>query len=83
MSRMEGGARRWRAGMLLALALLVALAAGCRRDTDGQLPEPGGEKIQARRAQIEGFALVGAYPDQKQETLAIALECRTSTPCSR
>lgn len=74
MSRMEGGARRWRAGMLLALALLVALAAGCRRDTDGQLPEPGGEKIQARRAQIEGFALVGAYPDQKQETLAIALE---------
>ncbi|HZH44568.1 MAG TPA: alpha-2-macroglobulin [Lysobacter sp.] len=74
MSSMAGGARAgWlRAGLWIGLAVLAL--AGCRRDTDGQLPAPGGEKIQAQRASIEGFGLLAAYPDQQGDTLAIALE---------
>ena len=58
----------------VALALLVLLATGCRRDPGGQLPEVGGEKLQAKREQVEGFALVRAWPDQADGQLALALE---------
>jgi len=60
------------------LVLLVALAmlalAGCRRDPGGQLPQAGGEKLQAERAPVEGFVLVRAFPDQSDGSLALALE---------
>ena len=53
----------------------TALLAGCKRDANGQLPVPSGEAIQARTHAVQGFALVAAYPDQKDdEQLAIALE---------
>mgnify|MGYP003605011534 CR=1 FL=1 len=64
--------RGW--GVLALLALLVLLATGCRRDPGGQLPEVGGEKLQAKREQVEGFALVRAWPDQADGQLALALE---------
>ncbi|HJW46641.1 MAG TPA: MG2 domain-containing protein, partial [Lysobacter sp.] len=49
---------------------------GCKRDADGQLPEISGEKIVAKREAVQGFGLIAAYPDQKEEDdeLAIALE---------
>ncbi|RPE81505.1 alpha-2-macroglobulin family protein [Vulcaniibacterium tengchongense] len=66
--------RRWtRAAALAAVALL--LAAGCGRDRDGELPALSGEAIRAQRQAVQGFALVSAYPDQRDgEPLAIALE---------
>jgi len=62
---------RHAAGILL---VLLALAAGCKRNETGQLPEVGGEAIRAERESVEGFALVRAWPDQSGGTLAIALE---------
>lgn len=62
----------WRRVFLLAL-LLLALG-GCDRNQGGQLPAPSGEAIKARPEIIEGFALAGAYPDQDDGTLSIALE---------
>ncbi|KRA51386.1 hypothetical protein ASD77_15970 [Pseudoxanthomonas sp. Root65] len=56
-------------GLLAAAAL-----AGCKRNESGQLPEASGEPIKAQAAQVDGFALVGAYPDQHDGDLAIALE---------
>ncbi|HEV7269012.1 alpha-2-macroglobulin [Pseudoxanthomonas sp.] len=56
-------------GLLAATAL-----AGCKRNESGQLPEASGEPIKAQAAKVEGFALVGAYPDQHDGDLAIALE---------
>ncbi|MCA0300398.1 MAG: alpha-2-macroglobulin family protein [Proteobacteria bacterium] len=55
---------------------LIAAAAltGCKRNESGQLPEASGEPIKAQAAKVEGFALVGAYPDQHDGDLAIALE---------
>jgi len=58
---------------LLAMLVLLAMA-GCKRNESGQLPEASGEPVKAERAQVEGFALVGAYPDQHDGDLAIALE---------
>lgn len=60
---------------LLACLLLPALLlAGCGRNDTGQLPAAGGEAIQAERAEVEGFGLVRAWPDQSDGSLAIALE---------
>ncbi|NLA69032.1 MAG: alpha-2-macroglobulin family protein [Gammaproteobacteria bacterium] len=59
------------AAALLALAML---AVGCGRNEGGQLPAPSGEAIVAERDAVEGFALVRAWPDQEDGTLAIALE---------
>nr|WP_298133059.1 alpha-2-macroglobulin [uncultured Pseudoxanthomonas sp.] len=56
-------------GLLAAAAL-----AGCKRNESGQLPEASGEPIKAQAATVDGFALVGAYPDQHDGDLAIALE---------
>ncbi|MBP7655511.1 alpha-2-macroglobulin family protein [Pseudoxanthomonas mexicana] len=56
-------------GLIAAAAL-----AGCKRNESGQLPEASGEPIKAQAAKVEGFALVGAYPDQHDGDLAIALE---------
>ncbi|RZA19796.1 MAG: alpha-2-macroglobulin family protein [Lysobacteraceae bacterium] len=61
----------------LGLLVVVSIAAGlpaCKRNPGGQLPETGGEAIQARRDAIKGFALVRTYPDQGREALAIAVE---------
>ncbi|UOV10503.1 alpha-2-macroglobulin family protein [Pseudoxanthomonas sp. F37] len=56
-------------GLMAASAL-----AGCKRNESGQLPEASGQPIKAQAARVEGFALVGAYPDQHDGDLAIALE---------
>ena len=61
----------------MALLLGVALATGtgaCKRDPGGQLPAASGEAIQAKREAIKGFALLRAYPDQRRDDLAIAVE---------
>ncbi|MFD0738041.1 alpha-2-macroglobulin [Lysobacter koreensis] len=60
--------------MLAGAFLLAALLAGCKRDHDGQLPAVSGEAIKAQRVAVQGFGLVAAFPDQKDEKLAIALE---------
>ncbi|MGY1519994.1 alpha-2-macroglobulin family protein [Luteimonas sp. A482] len=59
---------------LLLLGLLLLALAGCQRNESGQLPGVSGEAIQAEREQVEGFALVRAWPDQTGEGLSIALE---------
>lgn len=61
------------ARVLLLLLLLLGLAA-CKRGDHGQLPAPSGEAIKAKPEQVQGFALVSAYPDQHDGDLAIALE---------
>ena len=54
----RGNGGRFSGGMVAGcLALLLALA-GCSRDPGGQLPEAGGEKLQAKREQVSGFGLV-------------------------
>jgi uncharacterized protein YfaS (alpha-2-macroglobulin family) len=72
----KGGLGGWGIlGAALLLAGLVAItASGCGRDPGGQLPAAGGEKLSAARDPVTGFALVGAYPDQGEGRLAIALE---------
>ncbi len=63
--------------VLVAMVLAMSLAAGfsaCKRNPSGQLPETGGEAIQAKREAVKGFALVRAYPDQRRDALAIAVE---------
>src|SRR3546814_12189960 len=59
---------RWTVVLLLAIGL-----AACERSPQGQLPETSGEPVKAERAQVEGFALVRAYPDQSEASLAISL----------
>ncbi|CAN7379726.1 alpha-2-macroglobulin [Pseudoxanthomonas sp. LjRoot168] len=54
--------------------IAAASLAGCKRNESGQLPEASGEPIKAQAAKVEGFALVGVYPDQHDGDLAIALE---------
>src|SRR5690606_25147930 len=69
---LEGAAvaARW---IVVVLLLAVGLVA-CKRSPHGQLPEPSGDPIKAERAEVEGFGLVRAFPDQGNEGLAIALE---------
>ncbi len=69
---MDRGSVRWTTLACVALALLAL--AGCKRNEGGQLPAVSGEAIQAQRAEIEGFGLVRAWPDQVDGSLAIALE---------
>jgi len=64
---------RWMRAFFIGLLAAAALA-GCKRNESGQLPEASGEPIKAQAAQVDGFALVGAYPDQHDGDLAIALE---------
>ena len=62
---------------LLTTLLLLALALGlpaCKRDPDGQLPVAGGEAIKAQREAIKGFAVARAWPDQRPDGLAVAVE---------
>ncbi|MFT4178455.1 MAG: alpha-2-macroglobulin [Thermomonas sp.] len=58
---------------LLAFALVAGIG-GCKRDTDGQLPQASGEAIQAKRAEVQGFGVVRAWPDQQRDGLAVAVE---------
>lgn len=60
---------KWMFLLLLATGLVA-----CKRDEQGQLPAVSGEAIEAQRAEVKGFALLRAYPDQQRESLAIALE---------
>lgn len=60
--------------MLLAAWMLVLGLPGCKRNPTGQLPVAGGEAIQARRETVQGFAVVRAYPDQRSDGLAVAIE---------
>lgn len=64
---------RWLRAFFIGLVAAASLA-GCKRNESGQLPEASGEPIKAQAAKVEGFALVGAYPDQHDGDLAIALE---------
>lgn len=64
---------RWMRAFFIGLIAAAALV-GCKRNESGQLPEASGEPIKAQAAKVEGFALVGAYPDQHDGDLAIALE---------
>ncbi|MET0654656.1 MAG: alpha-2-macroglobulin [Pseudoxanthomonas sp.] len=57
----------------VSMFLLLALGA-CKRNESGQLPEPSGEPIEAQKAEVKGFALVSAYPDEHDNDLSIALE---------
>lgn len=60
---------------LLAAAVVgIALLGGCKPKTEGQLPAVSGEAIQAKRDTIDGFGLVGAYPDERDNGVALALE---------
>ena len=62
-------------GLVFMLVATCLALGGCKRDADGQLPEVSGEKIVAKREAVQGFGLVAAYPDQKDDDeLAIALE---------
>ncbi len=80
MRKLEDPLRRPRWPALAAplamtcLLLAALLLAGCGRKDGGQLPTPGGEAIRAERAKVEGFTLVRALPDQRDGSLAIALE---------
>ncbi len=64
---------RWMRAFFIGLIAAASLA-GCKRNESGQLPEASGEPIKAQAAKVEGFALVGVYPDQHDGDLAIALE---------
>lgn len=64
---------RWMRAFFIGLIAAASLA-GCKRNESGQLPEATGEPIKAQAAKVEGFALVGVYPDQHDGDLAIALE---------
>ncbi|WP_372013289.1 alpha-2-macroglobulin family protein [Pseudoxanthomonas sp. 10H] len=59
---------------MLAVLASVLLASACQRNPGGQLPEAGGDRIQAKRDEVSGFALVRAWPDQEDGNLALALE---------
>ncbi|KAB8313827.1 alpha-2-macroglobulin family protein [Tolypothrix campylonemoides VB511288] len=72
--RPDGSGYAWWRVWGCAVLVAVMAVAGCRRDTDGQLPEASGEAVKAQRAAVQGFGLVAAYPDQDDDTLAIALE---------
>ena len=64
--------RGFRVSAFFLLALLML--GGCKRNDTGQLPEVSGEPVRSVREEIKGFALVSAYPDQHDGSLAIALE---------
>ncbi|MEN1940608.1 alpha-2-macroglobulin [Luteimonas sp. MJ246] len=66
------GLRRFAAAMVLLF--LTLLPVGCKRNEGGQLPAPGGEAIVAERAEVQGFGLVRAWPDQGEGALALAVE---------
>ncbi len=53
---------------------MLALLTACQPNTQGQLPEAGGEAIKAERADVEGFAVVRAWPAQRYGDLTIAIE---------
>ena len=72
VGRRNGG--RFSGGMVAGCLALLLARAGCSRDPGGQLPEAGGEKLQAKREQVSGFGLVRAWPDQHEGSLALALE---------
>ena len=75
MGARAGSERHWvrRVGILLLAFAGMAGLPGCDRDPHGQLPPPSGEALRAERAEAKGFALLRAYPDEREDTLAIAV----------
>lgn len=73
MKRLGMDALRFLALLLLAGVLSFGMSA-CKRNTGGQLPVAGGEPIQAHRDAVRGFAVVRAFPDQREDSLALAIE---------
>ena len=70
-----GSRAAWMRTAVLVVALLALLLGGCERNTSGQLPEPGGEAIQATAAdEPTDFGLVRAWPDQKSDGVSLVLE---------
>ncbi|WP_368563698.1 alpha-2-macroglobulin [Pseudoxanthomonas sp. UTMC 1351] len=67
-------ARGLRASAFFLFVLALLVLAGCKRNDTGQLPEVSGEPVRSVREEVKGFALIGAYPDQHDGNLAIALE---------
>ncbi|MEZ0470255.1 alpha-2-macroglobulin [Luteimonas sp. B3_2_R+30] len=65
--------RRAVIAVLVPMLVLLGIVA-CKRDDGGQLPTASGEAIHAERQEIEGFGLARAWPDQRSDGLAIALE---------
>ncbi len=63
---------KWLPAVLLAVVALTSVA--CKRNESGQLPGTSGEAIQAKKEAITDFTLVRAWPDQKSDGLALALE---------
>ena len=59
---------------LLAMLAIAAGLAGCGREPGGQLPQAGGEKLQAAHEAPAGFVLVRSWADQHDGNLALALE---------
>ncbi|MDV3469334.1 alpha-2-macroglobulin [Stenotrophomonas sp. C3(2023)] len=65
--------RRW--GWTAAVLAMGALAlAGCGRNESGQLPAPSGEAIATQAEQVKDFTLLRAWPDQRSDSLSLALE---------
>ena len=61
--------------MALVLLALVLMSAACTRNQSGQLPGASGEAIQTQQEQVDGFALLRAWPDQRRgDGLALAVE---------
>ncbi len=58
----------------LFILLLAFAGAACKRSEQGQVPAVSGEPVKAQGAEVKGFGLVRAYPDQGGDGLAIALE---------
>ncbi|WP_407909372.1 alpha-2-macroglobulin family protein [Lysobacter claricitrinus] len=75
MQRADGSAASRRIGAMILMCLVLAIGLGaCKRDTDGELPTPGGEAIRARRVAAGEFGIASVYPDKSDDELAIAVE---------
>ncbi|MCW4454949.1 alpha-2-macroglobulin family protein [Flavobacterium sp. MXW15] len=75
-TKSEPNRGQWRARVVQGLLLLV-LAVGlgaCKRNESGQLPGASGEAIKATQEEVTEFALLRAWPDQRGESLSLALE---------
>ncbi|MGY4516080.1 uncharacterized protein YfaS (alpha-2-macroglobulin family) [Lysobacter sp. HA18] len=75
MQRADGSAASRRIGAMIVMFVILALGIGsCKRDTDGELPTPGGEAIHAKRVAAGEFGIASVYPDKSGDELAIAVE---------
>lgn len=73
MARMKGVNSFWMVAWLV-VAFSLATLVGCQRNVGGDIPVAGGEAIQAQREAVKGFVVLRAYPDQRPDGLAVAVE---------